>query len=137
MAETHLQMLAQMLAAVADLATRTDRGSLERTDRWLAVGHALQLLAQSCIDLAQAVLRVEGLGVAPTYADTFPRLADAGLISPEDAVVLASLARLRNVLVHLYAEIDLDRLDAALHSDLSAVQRFRSAAARSLLTRAP
>ncbi len=132
MGEAHLELLDRLLRELDRLALRTDRHALEDFERWLAVGHALQLLAQCCIDLGQSVLRGMASPPASTYAEVFERLAEVGLIDDHDRGVLAALARLRNVLVHLYVEIDLDRLHEALHSDLDPVRRFRSAAAGAL-----
>lgn len=81
-------------------------------ERWL------QLAIQICIDVG-AQLAVELPVRAPSdYAEVFMNLAKGGFMPPELAERLGGAARQRNLLVHLYLEIDdreifasLERLD--------------------------
>jgi uncharacterized protein YutE (UPF0331/DUF86 family) len=82
------------------------------TERWL------QLAIQSCIDLGAQVASEQSAAPPSDYAGVFAILADAGVLSDELAQRLGQAARQRNILVHLYMEIDdrsvfasLDRLD--------------------------
>jgi len=64
-------------------------------------------LAMECVlDLAAQIVRAEGLSTPSTNAETFDILARAGLLSPELATRLRQWAKFRNVLVHLYLDID-------------------------------
>jgi uncharacterized protein YutE (UPF0331/DUF86 family) len=49
-----------------------------------------------------------------SYADPFGRAAEVGLISRETGAALAPSPGLRNLLVHEYGRVDLDRLAAAV-----------------------
>jgi uncharacterized protein YutE (UPF0331/DUF86 family) len=82
------------------------------TERWL------QLAIQTCIDIGAQL--VSELSVEPPtdYAGVFRGLAAAGHIDEELGRSLAAAAGQRNVLVHMYLDIDdrevfkaLDRLD--------------------------
>lgn len=95
------------------------------TERWL------QLAVQSCIDIG-AQLAAE-LSVPPPsdYAGVFRSLGEAGHIPSELAERLAAAARLRNLLVHMYLDVDDHQVFEAL-SRLDDLRDF-AAATQSLL----
>jgi len=130
MSEAHLDLLGRMLERLASYQQRVTRQQLETDlDTWLMVSRAMELAAQCCVDLALAIAARRGLGIPETYREAFARLAQAGIITAEHASVLQGWAGLRNVLAHLYASIDLDRLFAALRSDLDPLRSFARVAA--------
>jgi uncharacterized protein YutE (UPF0331/DUF86 family) len=67
-------------------------------------------------------------GKAPaTYAQCFEELARSGIISQELADRLGRMARFRNLLVHVYAEVDDNRVWETLQSDLQDLESYLSA----------
>lgn len=86
--------------------------------------HLVQTAAQVCIDLANHVIASEGYRVPRDDGDAFRVLADAGVLDGGLADRMVSLAGARNLIVHLYAEVDDDRLARAVREggldDLSA-----------------
>jgi uncharacterized protein YutE (UPF0331/DUF86 family) len=113
--EAHLAMLQKTLALLERYAREVKRGDLDADwETWVKVRAALELAAQCAIDAALDLISKRGLGAPQTYRDAFAVLATAGLI---DATLLAELqawAGMRNVLVHMYTKLDLDRVYAAL-----------------------
>lgn len=69
-----------------------------------------QLAAQTCTDVALHIVAASGRGSPETYAGALRALADLGIITPDLADRLAGAARLRNILVHGYLEVDHGRL---------------------------
>jgi uncharacterized protein YutE (UPF0331/DUF86 family) len=53
-----------------------------------------------------------------------PLRGQAGLISYELAEELSGLAGFRNVLVHIYWQLDLDQMYGVLQNDLTALKSF-------------
>ena len=103
-----------------DRATlRTDR------DRQHMVAHALYVAAQATVDLALHVSADAGLPKAGTYQDSFARLCEAGIIDRTLAEKLAGWAGFRNVLAHLYAFTDYDRVYDAI-SEIDDLDQFVS-----------
>lgn len=138
MGEAQLDLLARILERLEHYSKTVSRASLESDlDTWLMVSRALELAAQCCVDLAMEVVAVRRLGLPETYREAFARLAQAGLLTPEHATRLQGWAGLRNVLAHVYTSIDLDRLHAALTSDLAPLRDFGRIAARALEIREP
>lgn len=90
------------------------------TERWL------QLAIQACIDIGAQL--VSELSVEPPsdYAGVFRSLAAGGHIDRELGESLAAAAGQRNVLVHMYLDID-DRAVFAALDRLDDLRRFAAA----------
>lgn len=71
---------------------------------WQAVQVVINLAVSTCVRL--------GVGSPPTYADAFRRLADAQIIQRDLADQLARAAGFRNLVVHAYGRLDLQRVHA-------------------------
>jgi uncharacterized protein YutE (UPF0331/DUF86 family) len=132
--ESKLDLLERLLRRLEHYRTSVTRQDLEDdVDAWLMVSRAMELVAQCCVDLAMTIGARKGLAIPESYREAFVRLAEAGMITTQQSTVLQGWAGLRNVLAHLYANIDLDRLHQALTSDLTPVREFAAVAARELL----
>ena len=133
MGESQLDLLERLLSRLDHYATEVSRQQIESDlDTWLKVSRALELVAQCCLDLAMEMVAKRGLGVPETYREAFVRLAQDGLLTQEQSTALQSWAGLRNVLAHLYASIDLDRLHGAMIEDKKVLREFGRIAAREL-----
>jgi len=76
----------------------------------------LELAIQICIDLGTQLLMETSAKAPENYADVFQKLAEANLLPGDLADHLSEAARQRNVLVHLYLEIDDRKVFASLES---------------------
>ena len=76
------------------------------------------------IDVANHVIAAEGLRTAKTYRDAFAVLSGRGVIEASLARRLGAWAGLRNVLVHLYLDIDHGLVHDALTSELGDLSEF-------------
>lgn len=86
----------------------------------------LMVAVQACADIAAHVIADEGWPPAASVAESFLRLAEHGVVSPETARRLGLAVGLRNVVAHGYERLDLVKLhDAALHgpADLESFAR--------------
>lgn len=92
-----------------------------------AVKHTLQEAIEACLDVANHVISAEGLGRPDDYADYFPRLAQHDILPKALASSLSEMAKFRNVLVHLYAEVDMDTVQDILKNDLGDIRAFADA----------
>lgn len=132
MAERQLALLLQMLDLIDRYRRTVTRLDLETDlETWLKVRGALEIAAQCAIDLALAIVSLRGLGLPGSYRDAFLALARAGVLDGESAAGLAGWAGLRNLLVHVYTTLDLDRIHAALF-ETEVLRRFHAIAAREL-----
>ncbi len=101
-----------------------DRGVQAQAERWL------QLAAECCIDLAHHLIADRGWRSPRTYRETFEILRDQGVLDAELAVAMQGWAGLRNVLAHLYMDVDHVRICDVLERELDQLDRFAAAVAR-------
>lgn len=87
------------------------------TERWLEVA------IQVCIDLGTQVVTELSARAPSNYADIFKILGDKDLLPDDLAGRLGDAARQRNLLVHLYLEVD-DRAVFASLAYLDDLRRF-------------
>ena len=108
---------------------RYHRYSLEELqkdrDKRNMVLHAMLISIQAAIDISSHLISKNQLKRPTTYRETFELLGQAGMISEELAGELSDLAGLRNVLVHIYGELDLDEIHSVLQNDLKILRSFR------------
>lgn len=122
--------LARLLTRIRqDLATLRGYAAADRAQLVVdevRMGHlkyCFVTLLEGCIDAAQHVCASEGYGPPATNADAMLVLGRNGVLPEPLAETMAEGVRFRNVLVHLYAEVDDAR--AAGHLDhLDDVERY-------------
>lgn len=119
-----LALLARYAAILRELAEepteaiRDDprvRGSAERY---------LQLSIETVLNVGHHVVAGLGLRQPEEYADVFRVLGEAGVLDEEFARDLEPMAGMRNRLVHVYWEVDADRLHELLRTRLDDFDRF-------------
>ena len=75
-------------------------------EQQLIVERLLHLLIEAAVDINAHILARNNQPPADTYRDSFIKLGEIGIISPQLAKQLAPAAGLRNRLVHDYDDID-------------------------------
>ncbi len=79
---------------------------------------------QSAIDIGQYLLSNLMIKQPTDYADVFVKLGEAGVLSPAFAGRLVDMAKFRNVLVHLYLEVDTHMVYQYIQSNLGDLEEF-------------
>lgn len=91
----------------------------------LALERAIHRIAEAMLDICRHLVTVYSLGIVESYGEYPRRLAQAGKIPRELAEELTRIAGLRNILVHRYLEINLNKLyDAAREIALKIAPNF-------------
>jgi uncharacterized protein YutE (UPF0331/DUF86 family) len=93
------------------------------TDAQWAVERGLQLSAQNALDIATHLAASAGRD-APDYASAIDVLGELGILPTEFARRFRGVAGFRNVLVHGYLGVDLDRVHTLLNSGLDDFVEF-------------
>jgi uncharacterized protein YutE (UPF0331/DUF86 family) len=93
-----------------------------------AVERWLQIAVEACIDIAFHVVADEGWTPPQTARASFVSLAAHGRLPLELAQRLGAAAALRNVLVHDYALLDLERVARTVREDLGDLRDFAALA---------
>jgi len=94
--------------------------------------HTLQLAIHAALDVASHVVSDDRLGEPDTNRDVFGLLAHAGLVPSELGARLELMAGLRNVVVHLYQEVDLGVVQDVVENHLDDLLAFVAAIRRRL-----
>lgn len=84
----------------------------------------LQVAIQAALDIASMILADQTTMLPKEYKDFFPGLAEIGVLPIDFAQKLVSMAKFRNILVHLYLEVDSRRLYRYLQENLSDFETF-------------
>jgi uncharacterized protein YutE (UPF0331/DUF86 family) len=71
-----------------------------------ALLHYLYLLSDSCIVLAEMVIKNRGLRVSQSYAENFDILGESDVLDKKFAYEFARIAGFRNFLSHDYENVD-------------------------------
>ena len=94
-------------------------------DKRNMVLHSLLISTQSAIDIATYIIAEKGLRKPSTYRETFEILEEQRIIPEDLANDLSDLAGFRNVLVHIYWELDMDVIHGILLNDLRVLMEFK------------
>ncbi|MBU0647660.1 DUF86 domain-containing protein [Patescibacteria group bacterium] len=84
----------------------------------------LYLVVQATIDLGEAFIAYKKLRKPATYKEVFEILSEKGLISNELADKLQNMSGFRNVLAHVYDQIDYHIVCEVLQNGLEDVEKF-------------
>jgi uncharacterized protein YutE (UPF0331/DUF86 family) len=107
----------------AFLADSTVQASAER---WL------HLAAECVLDFAHHVIADRGWKTPETYREAFRILEAEGVLTSERAREMEGWAGLRNVLVHLYLDVDHERLYEILTRNLDQLEAFAAEVSRAV-----
>lgn len=129
--ERRLHHIGIQVGALRDIAER-GRDSF-MTDELVrtAAERFLQVAIQAAADVANHILAEDSDLTPDDYGAAFVALAKLGVIDQELAERLRAAAGLRNVLVHLYLDVDPDRVWEAIES-LDDLEAFAAAVERYL-----
>jgi uncharacterized protein YutE (UPF0331/DUF86 family) len=119
--EDRLGRLEALLEELEGVRSAGEEAYLADAKQRLATERLLQLSIQICIDLAAQVVSEQSAAPPSSYSDVFKILGDKGVISADLAKRLGDAARQRNLLVHLYMEID----DKAVFASLAFLDDLR------------
>ncbi len=127
--ERRLAKLEELVADLRPLAEiekgdfLADHTAKSLAERWT------HLATECALDLAHHLIAVRGWSSPTTYRETFQILARHGVLTPELATQMEGWAGLRNVLVHLYLDINHEILFNILSGELDQIENYAAAIA--------
>ncbi len=89
-----------------------------------SIKYYLIVAIEACIDISNHIIAKEHLGVPQTYSDCFKILQANNIISNQLAQKLINMAKFRNLLVHLYWDINDKKIYEILQSELDDFKEF-------------
>ncbi|WP_295542446.1 DUF86 domain-containing protein [uncultured Thiohalocapsa sp.] len=111
---------------VRDLSQHVLLDDAGRRQAHYAIERLLQLLCETASDIALQFLKAQGDTLPASYREVFAALQRLDMLPEAMARDLIAACGMRNVLTHLYDEIDTDRVIAAVEP---AVELYRAFAA--------
>ncbi len=91
------------------------------------VERTLQMMIETCVDVANHLVADRGMRVPTSYADTFRVLAENGAMTEELASVMEKMAKFRNIIVHQYEAVDAEIVILVLRKHLVDFDGFKEA----------
>ncbi len=126
----HLRELEQAMGDWRRYQSTSLKELREDRDKRNMVLHALLVSIQATIDIANHLIVERSLEKPSTYRESFQILSSQGVIPTKLADSLSDLAGFRNVLVHLYWELNLEEVHGILKSGLTTVEKFKKVVKR-------
>lgn len=112
---------------LAGYGDRERDGYLTDEEAVAASKYLLVTAIENVLSVANHIIASEGWRSPADYADAFTVLSEHDVVSPDMAARLSSMARFRNLLVHVYADVDDARVHRFLQADLGDFDEFASA----------
>lgn len=91
------------------------------------VERTLQMMIETCVDIAGHIISDRGMRTPSSYADTFRVLAENSVADSELLAAMERMAKFRNVVVHQYEDVDAEIVIAILRSHLDDFRRYEDA----------
>ena len=92
-----------------------------------AVERTLQMMIETCCDIAAHIIADRRLRTPESYADSFLVLAEGGVLPMNLSTLMQKMAKFRNVVVHQYEKVDAEIVLLILHRHLVDFQHFAEA----------
>jgi len=91
------------------------------------VERTLQMMIETCADVAGHIISDKGYRVPATYADTFRVLYENGILNKVLFETMEKMAKFRNIIVHHYDKVDTEIVIGILKKDLKDFSTFKDA----------
>ena len=122
-----LANLAGFIAVLKGLAAVAKNEFLADADKIGNAKYHFVVGIECCIGIANHIIASENFRFPKDNAEGFTVLAERGIIAADLEEPLRGMARFRNRLVHLYWDIDNERVHAYLQDSVGDMERFRAA----------
>lgn len=91
------------------------------------VERTLQIMIETCADIANHIVSDRGMRSPTSYTDTFKVLFENNIIDSELFTIMEKMAKFRNIVVHQYEEVDAEIVIIILKKHLGDFDRFKDA----------
>jgi uncharacterized protein YutE (UPF0331/DUF86 family) len=91
------------------------------------VERTLQMMIETCLDIANHIVADRGYRVPINYADTFKVLGENSVLDKRLVDRMEKMAKFRNVLVHQYEKIEAEIIVGILKKKLGDFNQFTTA----------
>lgn len=110
--------LDEYLNYLREIRANSKKEFMSNFNLFLSSQRALETCINICIDIGNHILAIKKLGKPETYSDIFVKLSNKDLIDKHLKDQLIKMVKFRNLLGHLYMEIDNEIIYDILQNDL-------------------
>lgn len=121
---SELEIYQKQMKEFSDIALEAYKANW-KTQR--IVERTLQMMIETCVDIANHIVSDRGMRSPTSYADTFKVLFENNVIDSELLIIMGKMAKFRNVVVHQYEEVDSEIVIIILKKHLGDLDRFKDA----------
>jgi uncharacterized protein YutE (UPF0331/DUF86 family) len=89
-----------------------------------SIKYNLIVAIQGCIDICNHIVAKKGGRAPQDYGDCFKLMAELGILEENISNQLVQMAKFRNLLIHLYWQIDNERIFEILIKNLDDIEHF-------------
>lgn len=91
------------------------------------IERTLQMMIETCVDIAGHIIADKGFRIPKSYADTFKVLLEEKILSRKLSAVMEKMAKFRNIVVHHYDEVDAEIVVGIIKNDLPDFMGYKAA----------
>ena len=91
------------------------------------VERTLQMMIETCVDIAGHIISDKGYRVPKSYAETFRILHEENILGEELCETMEKMAKFRNIVVHSYDKVDAEIVVKILRNHLDDFLHYRNA----------
>ncbi len=121
---SELEVYQKQMKEFSDIALEAYKANW-KTQR--IVERTLQMMIETCVDIANHIVSDIGMRSPTSYADTFKVLFENNVIDSGLLIIMEKMAKFRNVVVHQYEEVDSEIVIIILKKHLGDLDRFKDA----------
>ena len=89
------------------------------------IERTLQMMIETCVDIASHIIADKGFRVPKSYSDTFKVLHEENIVSSGLFNSLNKMAKFRNIVVHHYDSVDAEIIIGILKKDLKDFMSYK------------
>ena len=91
------------------------------------IERTLQMMIETCVDIASHIISDIGCRVPKSYSDTFKVLHEEKIVGSRLFNGLEKMAKFRNIVVHHYDKVDAEIVVGILKKDLKDFMKYKEA----------
>ncbi len=131
-----LRKLAELEEYVEQIKEYTNVSAEQYSKEWRTqriVERTLQMMIESCADIAGHIISDRGYRVPTSYADTFRVLYEKDILTKDLLETMEKISKFRNIIVHHYDRIAPEIIVNILRKDLDDFLIFKNAIIKILI----
>jgi len=91
------------------------------------IERTLQMMIETCVDIAGHIISDQKLRIPDSYADTFRVLCENSIMADDLCKTMEKISKFRNVIVHHYDRVDAEIVIDILRNRINDFSRYRDA----------